>query len=182
MQERRRASPWDRPRRPSPIPANPTGRSRLATRQEQASIRPVAAEARRALRSTARALVLAIHALPKPRTRRLSPGATGPGVYGSGLEASEGRRRKQKWRAESTNPQHSARIGDRRKQMEAACSLMACKRSSVRARLAPWERACRAVGLAGCTPGAGALGKRIWRRRLAIGPGRTNAHRIPFDE
>jgi hypothetical protein len=102
---------------------------------------PVAAEARGALHSAARALVLATNALPRPTTSRLSPAAA-TGVYGSGLEASEGRGRKQKWRAESTNPLHSSRIGDRRKQMEAGCSLMACKRSSARARLAPLQIAC----------------------------------------
>jgi hypothetical protein len=58
-------------------------------------------------------------------------------VYGSGLEASEGRRRQHNSRDGSPNPLHLGRIGDSRKQMEAGCSRMSCKRSSVRARLAP---------------------------------------------
>ncbi len=105
-------------------------------------------EALRALPSAARALVLATYALPRPTTGGLSP-ATGTQLW----KRHGSIRRKQtaaKLGAGSTNPLHAGRIGDRRKQTEAACSLMACKRSSVRARLAPLhERPARSP------PGAG---------------------------
>ena len=56
------------------------------------------------------------------------------------------------------------RIGGSRKQTETACSLMACKRSSVRARLAPLEMACKAAGLRRGARGAGAVTTLVWKR------------------
>ena len=82
---------------------------------------------------------------------------TRTGGYGSGMEAPEGRRPQQPWRAESTNPLHAARFGDRLKRLETACSLMACKRSSVRARLAPIQAACNATGFRRRNTGAPGL-------------------------
>ena len=69
--------------------------------------------------------------------KRLPATVTATRAYGSGLEASEGRRPQQRWLAGPTNRLHRGRIGDSRKQTETARLGMACKRSSVRARLAP---------------------------------------------
>ena len=91
---------------------------------------------------------------------------------GSGLEAPGGSRPQQRDFARDRNRLQSPGIGVSRKHTEAACSLMACKRSSVPARSAPSERTRKAAGAAATrsVPRAG---------RQSRSPGRASRARAP---